>query len=113
MTNLTDRARFAHWIDLHHMVCGKVTCQLCSNEHFDSDTLWQELDTLEEIRKEIPALPPMPEMGAHVYVQCGDAVLSGNVSYVYPNREQFVVNTQTGHRYCTLADLVHGSVHPD
>lgn len=105
MTSPTDSARFAHWIDLNEM------------DHIgvDSSLLWRELDTLEAIRGEIPPLPEMPKVGDHVYVRCSNTVLLGSVIAIYPDKysgwgaissESFMVDTKSGRRYCTLADIV-------
>jgi hypothetical protein len=97
-----QEAQVSHWIDLHNMTCLDPDCEYCRDHRVDSDEMWAELEYLEEI--DIPI--GMPKLGQHVHVMCGDAVLAGPVVGVYQDKLAFVVSTKTGHRWCTVTDLV-------
>lgn len=97
-----QEALVSHWIDVHHITCREADCEYCRDHEVDSDGLWAELEYLEDI--DIPI--GMPKLGQQVHVMCGDTVLAGPVTGIFPSKLSFIVQTKAGNRHCTVTDLV-------
>jgi hypothetical protein len=92
MTNI-DRIRFAHWIDLHEL----------DHIGIDSETMWNEIETLEETAK---TLPPVLKVGDTVCVTWAGMSVTVRVSWIFSDGFSFGawVGYQTS--VFTLDDLV-------
>lgn len=86
-----ERARFAHWIDVHET----------NHIGVDSDALWSELELLEAVEG---IGPRMPRLGDVVRVKYGAAIFKGAVTRI--QGVKFQVDAFSQFLSFTIEDLV-------